>query len=473
MQRRVGRSGRALSVLAGAALLAGCAALAACSGSTSSGATPSGPPTSSASTTGPTSGSTTGPTQLPDQTLTFGVVGSSDEVDAYRQMASLFAPLNRQVTVRVTAWPTDTAMMADLRRGVPAPDVFLAPRRDLSWLNQHEVIQPIDQLLDDRGVDFGDDYPRSTLTAFGVDNRLDCLPYDVQPSVIYYNKRLVKLGQVSDDPPVAGEGWSLDQFAETARWAVTRRPNVAGAYVDPSLGGLAPFVLSGGGRMFDDASPPTSLTLSEDASQQALVRTVRVMHGPGISLTPDELAQRTPLEWFEHGRLALLQGSRDLVPALRSRLGLEFDVMPMPELGKPATAGSITGLCISTDASDSGTAADFVVYASSPDAHGYVASQGYLQPANQTLALSEDFQQPGRLPKHAAVFTFSVKSMQFPPLVQQWDELDAATTPVLSEMMHGRPVQVPSRTREVDQTSRRVLRVEPSEDPSGSSQSSG
>jgi multiple sugar transport system substrate-binding protein len=197
------------------------------------------------------------------------------------------------------------------------------------------------------------------------------------------------------------------------------------------------------------------------------------MHGPGISLTPEELAQRSPLEWFERGRLALMQGSRDLVPDLRSRLGLEFDVMPMPELGKPATAGSITGLCISTDASDSGTAADFVVYASTPDALGYVASQGYVQPANQTVALSEDFQQPGRLPKHAAVFTFSVKSMQFPPLVQQWDELDAATAPTLAEMMHGRPVQVPVRTREIDQASRRVLRMEPSEGPSGSSQSSG
>jgi hypothetical protein len=63
--------------------------------------------------------------------------------------------------------------------------------------------------------------------------------------------------------------------------------------------------------------------------------------------------------------------------------------------------------------------------------------------------------------------------MQFPPLVQQWDELDAATAPTLAEMMHGRPVQVPLRTREIDQTSRRVLRVEPSEGPSGSSQSPG
>ena len=465
MQRRVAGRRRALSGLAVAAFLAGSALVAGCDSSSSSSAAPSSPPTSQPSSSAPT--------RLPRQTLTFGVVGSADEVASYRQMASLFAPLNRQVTVEVKAWPDEAAMMADLRAGAKPPDVFIASRRDLVYLDQHQLIQPIDQLLDDRGVDFGDDYPRSTLTAFGSNNHLTCLPYGIAPSVIYYNKRLVKLGQVSADPPVPGQGWSLDQFAATAQWAVRHHPNAAGAYVEPSLGGIAPFVLSGGGRIFDDATAPTALTLSDGASQQALIRTVRVMHRPGISLSPQQLAEKTPLQWFEQGRLALLEGSRDIVPALRSRLLFNFDVMPMPSLGTPATAGGLTGLCISSGATDAGTAADFLVYASSPEALGGVASAGYLQPANQTVALSDDFQQPGRLPQHASVFTFSVKSMQFPPLIGQWDELDAAVEPTLDQMMHGRPVQVPRRSREADQASRKVLRVEPSGSPSPTGQPSG
>ncbi len=453
-----------MSGLAVTALLAGAGLLAACGSSSSSGATPTRPPTSS-----PTSA----PTHLPRETLTFGVVGPPDEVDAYRQMASLFAPLNRRVTVQVQSWPDEARMMDYLRAGKPAPDVFLASRRDLLWLNQQQIIQPIDQLLDDRGVDFGDDYPRSTLTSFGLDNRLDCLPYGVEPSVIFYNKRLVKLRQVTPDPPTPGQGWSLDQFAATARWAVTRRPDVAGAYVDPTLGGVAPFVLSGGGQVFDGANPPTTLTLSSDASQQALIRTVRALHRPGVSLTPAELAEKTPLQWFETGKLALLEGSRHIVPQLRNRLGFDFDVMPMPDLGKPATTGPLTGLCISSQATDAGTAADFLVYASSPEALGYVASQGYLQPANQNVALSDDFQQPGRLPQHASVFTFSVKSMQFPPLISQWDALDAVATPNLEQMLHSRASQVPPLAQQIDQDSRQVLSPEPSGSPSSSSQPSG
>jgi multiple sugar transport system substrate-binding protein len=463
VQRRVGRSSRAVSGLAATALLAGGVLLAACDSSSSSGATPTSPPSSS-----PTSV----PTHLSRETLTFGVVGPQDEVDAYRQMASLFAPLNRRVTVRVESWPNETAMMDDLRAGAKPPDVFIASRRDLLWLNQQQLIQPIDQLLDDRGVDFGDDYPRGTLTSFGLDNRLDCLPYGVEPSVIYYNKRLVKLAQVTPDPPAPGQGWSLDQFAATARWAVSRHPHAAGAYVDPTIAGVSPFVLSGGGRVFDSANPPTTLTLSSDASQQALIRTVRVLHRPGVSLTPEQLDEKTPLEWFESGRLAMLEDSRHIVPELRNRLGFEFDVMPMPDLGTPATVGDLTGLCISNQAADASTAADFLVYASSPDALGYVASQGYLQPANQAVALSDDFQQPGRLPQHASVFTFSVKSMQFPPLIAQWDALDAWTEPTLKRMLHGRASQVPPRTREIDQASRKVLHVEPSGSPSSSPSSS-
>ena len=300
MRRRIRGRGRALSGLVTLTLLAGGGLLAACDSSSSSSAAPSSPPT--------TAPSSTAPTHLPRQTLVFGVVGSADEVEAYRQMASLFSPLNRQVTVQVKSWPTEAAMMTDLRAGAKPPDVFVASRRDLSYLSQHQLIQPIDQLLDDRGVDFGDDYPRSTLTAFGSDNHLSCLPYGISPSVIYYNKRLVKLDQVSADPPVAGEGWSLDQFSAAARWAVSHHPRAAGAYIQPSLEGVAPFVLSGGGQIFEDADPPTTLTLSEGASQQSLVRTVRVMHRPGISLTPQQLAEQTPLQWFEQGRLAPPRG---------------------------------------------------------------------------------------------------------------------------------------------------------------------
>jgi multiple sugar transport system substrate-binding protein len=295
------------------------------------------------------------------------------------------------------------------------------------------------------------------LTAFGSDNRLACLPYAVDPSVIFFNKKLVHFGRMKVNPPKAGQGWSLDQFAATAQWVVRHHPGATGAYLDPTITGVGPFVLSGGGQLFDGANPPTSLALSSGASQRVLTQIRRALRGRHLTLSKAQLSRRTPEEWFADGKLAMIEASRRLVPQLRARLGFGFDVMPMPSLGSPATTGSLTGLCISRRARDSGVAADFLVYASSLEALSEVASAGYFQPANQTVALSDVFQQPGYLPRHASVFTFSVKSMVFAPVLAQSDELDAAISPKLEHLFRSPPSSIPVETRRIDAISRPIL----------------
>lgn len=439
------------TALATAALL--CAGVLAACDSTSSTADSSASPTSGS--TSPTAPSSS-PSLLPPRTLTFGVIGSAGEIDQYRTMAETYAPLERRVTVNVEGWPNDAAMLASFRSGEPVPDVFLASRRHLDYLVHNQLIQPVDQLLDDRGFDFGDEYPRSSLTAFANDNRLQCLPYDIQPSVIFYNTKLVKLGQIRDDPPTPGEGWTVDQFAAAGRWAVNHHPDVAGIHLDPTLLGLAPFVYSGGGELYNDSTDPTSLAFSDDTNEESLTQTVRALDAPGATLSEQQLEKHTPLEWFTRGRLALLEGDSRMVPDLRAS-GVRFDVMPMPSLGTSATVGQLTGMCLSSSAKDVATAADFLVYANSPGALDLVSFAGYLQPANQTVALSDAFQQPRQLPRHASVFTFSVKSMVYPPIVSQSDELDLAVEPLLDQMLNDTPLEVPRMARKIDHASYRVL----------------
>ncbi|MFZ2014413.1 MAG: hypothetical protein WAV00_11365, partial [Nocardioides sp.] len=91
------------------ALTVAATGLAACDASASSSAqpSPSSPPTTTSAL----------PSQLPPQRLTFGVLGTTDEVAAYKQMAALFAPLNRQVRVSVKSWPDASAMIAAFASG--------------------------------------------------------------------------------------------------------------------------------------------------------------------------------------------------------------------------------------------------------------------------------------------------------------------------------------------------------------------
>lgn len=453
------------------AALATAAALAACGSGSSSTAqsSPTGSPDSS-SPTAPDSSSST--VQLPPETLTFGVIGSEGEIAQYRTMAETYAPLSRKVTVKIEAWPNDSAMLGAFRDGTArVPDVFIANRRHLGYLLQHQLVQPVDQLLDDRGFDFGDEFPRASLTAFGNDNRLECLPYGVQPSVVFYNKRLVDFSRIRNDPPTPGQGWSLSQLATAAQWATRHHPGVAGVSIDATLTGLAPFIYSGGGQLFDSTTQPTSLAFSDPGNIQSMTQTLRALRAPGTSLSQEQLQQRSAEEWFQRGKLAMFEGSRRMVPDLRATPGLRFDVMPMPSLGTSATVGNLTGLCLSQHPSDVSTAADFLVYASSPGALALVSYGGYLQPANQTVALSDAFQQPTQQPRHASVFTFSVKSMVYPPDIAQWDELETAVDPMLQQLVAGRPSEVARTSRRIDRASYRVLgpRLGPTAGPSQSS----
>jgi multiple sugar transport system substrate-binding protein len=384
------------------------------------------------------------------------VIGTEGEIEQYRTMAETYAPPGRHVRVIVEGWPNDAAMLDAFRNGTRVPDVFMITRLRLGYLLQHQLIQPLDGLLDDRGFDYGDVYPRSSLTAFGSNNRLECLPYGVQPDVIFYNKGLVKLDRLKS-PVTPGQGWSMAQFANAARWAVNHHSGIAGLHIDDDLSGIAPFVYSGGGSLYDDETSPSSLALSSTANATTLTQVVRTLNSPGVRLTPDQLLQHTPQEWFERGKLAVLEGSRRLVPELRAWKHLNFDVMPMPTLSTSATVGSLTGLCVSSHPRDLAKAAGFLVYASSPGALSLVSYGGYLQPANQNVALSDAFQQPGQLPRHASVFTFSVKSMVYPTIVARADDLDRVVQPMLDELLDGNPSDVQRVTRRIDRASYRIL----------------
>lgn len=406
---------------------------------------------------GPAPGSTS-TTPNPATTLTLGVYGNAVEVAAYSRMAAAFTPLDRRVTVRMRSWPTAGAMMADLRAGGAVPDVFLADRRDLTSLIEANQVRPVDDLLDERGIDFGDDYARSSLTAFGVDNRLLCMPYGISPQVIFYNTRLIDfdaLAAAGGDVPTDHSGWSLDQFAQVAAQADRPASGIGGVYVAPTLTDLAPFLYSGGGSLFDRGVGPTSLAFSTPGSRGALAQALRVLRSPRVSLTPAQLAEKSPLQWFKEGKLAMLEGNRSLVPQLRDTLGAEFDVMPIP--GSARTVADTTALCVSRTTQDLSTSADLLAHAISTQSLTDVAREGYLQPANQSVALSSEYLQPGRLPLHSAVFGNAVRGLVYPPLIGTWNQLDRAEAPLLSRLFLDRPLALDQLTTQIDLASQSIL----------------
>ncbi|WP_310528146.1 extracellular solute-binding protein [Nocardioides sp.] len=412
------------------------------------------------------------------RTLTFGAFGHPEELRAFEQVVDSFNASSQTREVKLVTWPDhETALEAVLAGD--APDVFLTARRDLLEIADSESTRPVSLLLDERGVDFGDRYSRDALEAFSYDDDLQCMPYSISPMVIYYNDELVDFAKMErrglDVPDETSPGelddrWTLAEFAAAAQFA-SRRGTVDGVWIEPTLRGLAPFIYSGGGQLFDDDTDPKSLDFAGDGTRSALDQTLAILRDPTLTPSADELRKATPLELFKRGKLAMIAGFRDLVPELRAVESLSFDTISMPVIESPATVGDIDGLCISKGTEHVNDAADFMAYAVSDAALEIVTRTGYIVPANTEVAGSEAFLWPGREPAHATVFNSAIRGMVIPPLLATGTELDAAVASLLDDLVTSPgALDLDATTEAIDAASRTVLDPEsvtesPSETP--------
>lgn len=404
-------------------------------------------------------------------TLTVGVFGAAGEVAALTQSAEAFGAEGQPIKVSVTSFADrDDAARAYRSTSNTLPDVFMLSQRDLAWFTERKLTQPVDELLDERGVSFGDEYSRDALEAFAADNSLVCMPYSVSPMVIFYNTRLVDFDRMAArglDVPEEPTSWTFDQFTAAAQFATRPRLGTRGVYIEPTLRGLSPFIYAGGGKVFDDPTSPSSLAFSDGDTKTALETALALLRDAQVTPTKQQLDEADPLELFKAGKLGMIAGYRSMVPELRQVAGLSFDVMPMPRITRSATVGDVTGLCMSAATEHPAEAADLLVHLLSEETVSAVAEQGYLVPANVEVATSDAFVQPGRQPANASVFNASVRSIEVPPLLDSWTELDNAVGPLIKELVTVPILDLDTLTAQIDLESQSVLGP-PSESPSGS-----
>lgn len=407
--------------------------------------------------------------------LTFSVYGPAPVVTAYAKIAAAFTAANPDVVVNVRPFDDHEESheaLTDAPPSVRGPDIFLAERSDLSFLMQDDRIQRVDGLLGERGVDFGDGFQREALEAFSADNALQCMPVDTSPLVVYYNTRLVDLSTLAgpgEKAVTADSGWNMDQFAAAARQS--SRGRFRGLYVEPSLEQIAPFVWSGGGHMIDSLTEPTTLTLSDGDSEEALKRMLELVRDPRVTFTKRQIDRVPALTRFKAGRLAMILGYRDLTPQLRGAPTLSFDVMPIPRAERRGTAGTMRGLCISGGTEHAEEAADFIAYAVSDEATQTLTSTGFVTPTNLDVSNSEVFLQPGEQPANPQVFTRAVRYIQRLPVGDGWDQVAEQAKVPLTRLFYD-PVIDPlsERLEAIDAQSARILArfATPSESPSPS-----
>ena len=401
--------------------------------------------------------------QSQPSTLTFGVWGPPEEVRAYQDMVDAYNADTVAVDVEIQSWEDSASMMADIAGGATVPDLFMITRSSLVDVREAGLNAPLLELLDERGIEYGDGYYRDAIEAFSGDDDLQCMPYGVSPMVIYYNTKLVDFdkmrnrGLPAPDEESSHDAWTFEAFRAAAEFASRPRQRTRGLYVEPSLSGLAPFIYAGGGQVYNDDTEPTGLAFSEDDTREALTASLELLRDPQVTLTDRQLAKATPLEWFKRGKLGMLPGYRELTPELRAVKNLDFDVMPMPAIDRPATIGDFTGLCISAGSASVSQTADFLVHAIGEDAYNGVTEAGYLAPANLEVATSDAFLQPGQRPVHAGVFNATVGDMVLQPLIDDYPALERAVQGSLRQLLRTPVLDLEALTTQIDEEARPLL----------------
>jgi multiple sugar transport system substrate-binding protein len=408
-----------------------------------------------------------GPTDTTPVELTFGVWGSDREIAAYQSVVDTYNESRTAVHVTVKSWPDAESLADSIKSGEHPPNVFLLSRADLASVTDEGLNKPLLELLDERGVSFGDGYSRDALLAFSAADDQQCMPYGVSPMVIYYNKDLIDFERMAQrelpapvpDPDTGTyDKWNFDEFRAAAEFASRPRRGTKGVHVDPTLRGLAPFIYAGGGDLFNSDTEPTSLDFSSDETRDALTPTLELLRDPALTLTEEELSQAPAVDWFKQGKLGMIAGFRSMVPDLRSAPGLNFDVMPMPSIDDEATIGDISGLCIAArPAATIPQAADFLVYVVSAEAVARVATAGYLVPANLQVAASDDFLQPDQRPASAQIFNSSIRDMRLLPLIDSLRDLEAAVRGPLRQLLTMPVPDLEALTTQIDEESRPLL----------------
>jgi multiple sugar transport system substrate-binding protein len=436
----------------GAPLLAGALLCLATSACTTTAERPPAPEASTATA----SPSSTGPVSL-----RFAVYGDRPNVAAYRRIAAAYSREHPNVTVRVESAADAVTAQDRLDRGFTAgtaPDLFLADQTALPSLVAAQRVQPVDQLLEERGVQFGDNYERLGLEAFSSDSALQCMPNDVSPYVVFYNKRLLvprTLALPGEEPPTAETGWRWEQFALAARRM--SRGGARGVYLPPRLTTLAPLIRSAGEDIVDDARAPTTLTLADDGTRSALEEVLTVARDPRVTFSPEQLARQDAVTRFENGRLGMMIGTRALVPRLRENPDLHFDVFPLPSLGRPRTLAEITGYCISKASLHVPEAADFLAFASDERAASMTARTGAVVPANLAALHSEAFLQPGQFPENTEVFNASIRRADPLPFTTAWSDVVSQTQPFVDRLFDAPFVDLDTLLPRIDELSATLL----------------
>jgi multiple sugar transport system substrate-binding protein len=403
--------------------------------------------------------------------IRFLVFGDPDELKAFRQVITAFHERESSIRVQLVEASDRDDLIARLSTsfaGGSPPDVFLINYRFYGQFASKGVLEPLEQRVDDSNEFEPEDFYPQALDAFRWNGELTCLPQNISSLVVYYNRTLFRHYKVREPRT----GWTWNEFVGTAVQLTRDRagrqvaggepelgavaPAVYGLGVEPTLIRIAPFAWSYGGRLVDNVSRPTRLTLSEPKSLEALKAFLELRSAYGVVPTDAEIEAEDAESRFANGRLAMLLESRRVTPTFRTIDAFDWDVAPLPRWEQPASILHSDAYCLTAASKEKDAAWAFIEFANSPEGQRVVARTGRTVPSLKSVAHSSAFLDSAAKPRRSRVWLDAIPTIQNVPTVSTWPEIEDAAEGILENGLYqGQSARLVAR--EVDRVTRPIF----------------
>ncbi|HVF53419.1 MAG TPA: sugar ABC transporter substrate-binding protein [Actinomycetota bacterium] len=362
--------------------------------------------------------------------IRFQIQGEPEEISVYRALVDTFEDEVPGIDVEVVEVSEEEDALAKLATSFAAgdaPELFIINYREFAQFAQREAIEPVGRLLEGAGISVSD-YYEQPVEAFTYNDELQCLPQNISSLVVYYNTQLFKAAGVKR--PQAG--WTVEEFRDVA--LTLTKGDVHGLGIDARVIRAAPFIWSNGGELVDDPENPTRFTFDEPAAAEAVRFLIDLVQKDKVIPSEEEQAGEDLETRFTTGKLGMFLGSRRDTPKFREILGLEWDVAPLPVMGKPAGILHSDAYCISKGAARQDEIMRFVAFALGEEGQTLTAFAGRTVPSLKSVASSQAFLDPGQPPAHPEVFLDGIPHIRKIPVIPAWAEIESLADEILTRL---------------------------------------
>jgi multiple sugar transport system substrate-binding protein len=372
--------------------------------------------------------------------LQFLVFGEPEELRAYRDIITAFREVEPGVEVQLVEASDRSDLIARLSTSIAGgnpPDVFLLNYRFYGQFAAKGALEPVAERLDASEAFEPEDFYEEALEAFRWKGEQMCLPQNVSSLVVYYNRTLFREEGVAEPEP----GWQWRDMVEKAKLLTLDRDgdgtvDVYGLGVEPSVIRLAPFVWSNGGELVDDLERPTRFTLDDLRATDAMAEFFALRRVHGVIPSEEELESEDDESRFLNGRAAMVLSSRRSTPVFRTITDFDWDVAPLPILGRPAGILHSDAYCLTAGSDAKDAAWRFVEFALGPEGQRIAAGTGRTVPSLKAVANSDAFLGSDAKPASSRVFLDTIPHIRRVPSISTWPEIEDATAGIFEVAMY-------------------------------------